>query len=693
MTIIKRANLGRPLTWDELDSNFSQVEDIVSDANAVLAEATAQAQSAQQSANSASQSVTQANQAVAVTFNNTHELWKRSLSEVGISLVMGSFEEGGTLNSTTDALWYRSGAQSYTWTGAFPKVIGASSAPDLSDVKWVSVSGKSLKSLLAATDGVNYVNGAAKSVDLKALSSFATPEQYSSLVVSGDWSDAIQSAFNTGKPVIFDSSKVYNVSKIITTKGQSFFGDVKLNITRTSVTAVQFTGTYSPPDKNSFRGIYVQSEYDWCELLQIKSLGLNTVLHYCYFDNNGTIDSAGTIPQLVLNAKSAGMNVVVNTQNSAGHNHGSVADVINSVDSYENVIGYSIIDEPGSAGHTLAEQEAAISTARALTSKKLYSVDFVWRLNTWSKPWSYNYDVFLVDSYSMYYASGSTSDKINKDLGKFRTDFGASLKMTGNARVIPCFQAYADPVSNPVEGISGTYCFDLNQIIPASRVFGKVGNGDFACFIWDGGMPTNVRNSTLLQNLVKEVANHAGKGERYETRPLVFGGVGSAYQRSLNDIYAAVAFKDPNNTIDSWLGGGAWPVRLTTGANETPIFTTTTGINIAGIGFESSFSRLVTNHNALLYVTGFGVFENYGPTITGSASLDVFTTADGGYSQTNVYSGGVSGGTPFRFSSKTTNSYDGIGSDLVIGLSLSNSSDYNANYRRFVYGMFVTTNW
>lgn len=522
---------------------------------------------------------------------------------------------------------------------------------------------------------------------------FAYIEDYASLVVSGDWTAAIQAAFDTGKTVIGKQGKTYKTTAIINSKGQPFIGKLKLELARTTIPAATIEVEYSAASDKEFRAIYVQSAYDLCELMRIKSLGFNTILHYCYFDNNGSIDIAGTIPQLLNNAKTAGLNVVVNTQNSSSHGHGTVADVVAAADGFPNVIGYSVVDEPGSSGMTLANQEAAISALRALTVKKLYSVDFVWRLNTWTKPWSYNYDVFLVDSYSMYYASGTAQAKLDKDLGKMRTDFGAAMKMTGNARVIPCFQAYAQPDPNPVEGISGSYAFDIDQIVAASRIFGRVGNGDFACFVWDGGMTSNVANTTKFQNLVKEVVSHAGKGEIYKTESIIFGGVGSVYQRSLHDITSKVQVKDPGNTIDSWLGGGAWPVRLITGSSETPIRTTTPNTNISGIAFNKSFSRLVTKQNALQYVTAFGVFDNYGTAITGSAALNLYTTPDGGYIENLIYSGGVVGGSSFRLSSKTTNSFDGVGEDLVIGLNLTNSSDYMDNYRRFIYGMFVCTSW
>lgn len=42
---------------------------------------------------------------------NDRELWRRSLAEAGLTLVAGSFEEGATVNSKTDAVWHISGGQ------------------------------------------------------------------------------------------------------------------------------------------------------------------------------------------------------------------------------------------------------------------------------------------------------------------------------------------------------------------------------------------------------------------------------------------------------------------------------------------------------------------------------------------------------------------------------------------------------
>lgn len=75
---------------------------------------------------------------------NTRELWRRLLAEAGLSLVAGSFEEGATVNSETDAVWHIATGQCYTWAGTFPKTISENSTPDstggVSSNAWIKYS-------------------------------------------------------------------------------------------------------------------------------------------------------------------------------------------------------------------------------------------------------------------------------------------------------------------------------------------------------------------------------------------------------------------------------------------------------------------------------------------------------------------------------------------------------------------------
>ena len=614
-----------------------------------------------------------------------------------------SFEKGFNVTTWNEALLWEEDGDYYRWDGTLPKNVPAGSTPESSGGiglgAWVSVGDASLRTALATPGGVDLVNGAAKQADVDKINkqneAFAYIEDYANLVVGDDWSDAIQAAFDTGKAVVGVSDKAYKVTKIINTKGQKFIGDLTLDMQRESIPSAKVTAYYDAPSSDFFRGIYVGTAYDFCEMLRIKSLGFNTVIHYCYFDNNGSVDIDGSMTKLLNNCLSAGLNVVINTNIEASHGQGTVAQIVSRCDSYSNCIGYSVVDEPASRGISVAEQDNLIDALRALTNKKLYAVDYMWVNNPWEYKFSRKYDVFLVNSYSMYYATGTLQERIDKDLGKMRTDLGGCMVVTGSARIIPVIQTYTQFESSPVEGVHGSYCFDVDQIVGAARIFGKTGNGDFAAFCWDNGFTTTLANEPKYQKLVAELVNHSGKGEIYKTEPIVFGGVGNAsgrIQYPLGCLNAISAAKDPLNTVDSWLGGGAAPVRVTTGSSETPLRTTTPGIDISGIGFNKTFSRFVTTKSLLKYFTGFFVFENVGAPLTKPTAFEVYSTTDGGYTETLRYTTGVTAGSAYRFSGLMTTDYDGIGESVVFSLSVDDV-DVSVNYRRIIYGLFISTNW
>ena len=92
---------------------------------------------------------------------NDREQWRRSLAEAGLTLVDGSFEEGATVSSATDAVWYIAGAQCYTWGSGFPKDVPPKATPastgGIGLGAWVSVGYVSLKSELSKNDGYSYI--------------------------------------------------------------------------------------------------------------------------------------------------------------------------------------------------------------------------------------------------------------------------------------------------------------------------------------------------------------------------------------------------------------------------------------------------------------------------------------------------------------------------------------------------------
>ena len=98
---------------------------------------------------------------------------KRLAAEAGYTLVSGSFEEGGTVSTTTEALWYQGGGKYYSWSGAFPKVVAAGSTPATSGGigagAWVDRTDVTLRSDLSASDGYKLLGEVTNFAALRTL--------------------------------------------------------------------------------------------------------------------------------------------------------------------------------------------------------------------------------------------------------------------------------------------------------------------------------------------------------------------------------------------------------------------------------------------------------------------------------------------------------------------------------------------
>ena len=85
----------------------------------------------------------------------------RAAAEAGYNLVGGSFEEGATLNSSTDVVWWKASGKYYQWTGAFPKVVAAGVTPATSGGigagAWVDRTDVVLRDQLAESTGATKV--------------------------------------------------------------------------------------------------------------------------------------------------------------------------------------------------------------------------------------------------------------------------------------------------------------------------------------------------------------------------------------------------------------------------------------------------------------------------------------------------------------------------------------------------------
>lgn len=149
MTIIKRADLGRPLTWDELDNNFQQVDDLTAAASAAVSSAAASAAAAASSATASANSALDA-------ANSASNAATAIVSAVKSTV---TFTTGGTLNSNLDRI--SDGTYLYYWTGTYPVTVPAGSTVagtgGIAVGFWAVDSDQILRDNLSATEGFGLI--------------------------------------------------------------------------------------------------------------------------------------------------------------------------------------------------------------------------------------------------------------------------------------------------------------------------------------------------------------------------------------------------------------------------------------------------------------------------------------------------------------------------------------------------------
>lgn len=173
MTIIKRADLGRPLTWDELDDNFQQVDNLTAAASAAVASAAASATAA---AGSATNSLNSANSAAGSADDAA------ASATVAINALMNStfepsdfdFTTGGTLDTTdrNKAVYNPADNNWYSWSGTLPKIVSAEEDPT-ADSNWKPRTDQLLRQDLAASNGLTLMGAVPNVTQLRATNGAA----------------------------------------------------------------------------------------------------------------------------------------------------------------------------------------------------------------------------------------------------------------------------------------------------------------------------------------------------------------------------------------------------------------------------------------------------------------------------------------------------------------------------------------
>ena len=413
-----------------------------------------------------------------------------------------------------------------------------------------------------------------------------TPEMFGA--VANKWefdnTEALNKAFATGQDIYSTPDKIYTVNGNLRTKGQRCFGSWKIRTSKNVIgdpNWVSTANTYdAPADFSYLQGIYCAYAYDLSELFAIRNLGYNTLLHYGGMHISG-YDNDGTVQNLLDNAKTAGLQVFLGTQNSL--NEMSLPDFVAKYNDHPALLGFLIADEPTHNGITVAQQKVKIDQMRLLTNKPLACSDFTY--DAFTEVLADGYDYIFGDIYN------DVGETAEQTLYKMRAWLGLTTKRHPNSKILPA-----------VMGFKYNGGIDLETIIGTSKVFAKSCGGNFSCFGWDvlgeSSISNGIRDTTSLQKLSKDICSY--KTGVYKIPECYAWGViteqTGQINYGLNDVIKTYVRPDPY-TVGIYEGVNCYPVQMngSTADSERTSAYITTGQAISGVWFKHTFGAYISD--------------------------------------------------------------------------------------------------
>lgn len=576
------------------------------------------------------------------------------LRDAGFSPVSWDFSTGGTLTvNDRDKVVYDPVSKTwYSYAGTLPVTVPASFNP-VGNANWKPQTDPNLRNELASVQGAGMIgtdNGL--TVQERFNIDRADISNYGYVYGSGvDGKDAVLSAISDhGYAHITGAT---TLSSFDWPEGAKLTGKATITYSRLPTVACELD-SYTPVDHTLMKAVFVHRVFDICDMLQLKTAGFNTLIHYGQAWTNG-----GNMEKACNAAEAVGLKLIL-----GGTTYGQTDTPSSALDGRDCVIGYYLFDEPQNNSVSRAAQETRITAFKSFTEKSLCIAEHgIFGFDSNTHPNGYDgigYDIIFADAY--YH------DDWDDARNKRQAVIGwAELKYKCPAsRIVPCVGLF----TTDANGGSDNFKNKAKQIAFAKKFF-NMGDGEYAAFSWETQLIVNTHNTlttdTDLYALGKEF-NSVPRQKPYDIDVYAFytdrmGGAMQLY----NDKYSS-ADVTPFQTINA---GSAQGERNTTFKQG----------GIAARNTGGVFATRMKNHG---YVAVELYYFNGADTANTTAAIT--TCIDDFYTNTAQLS--------FTFSTTSTAWINAV--ELTpnqgVGLSLVPSASYNMRWK-MVRGGIVDCSW